>query len=182
VAYSVVIVFAKSQGKNSDSYLVPASLEKRAEKLIVRQMNRPEVAAVFCACICGGCVPAHLERFIDDHSKWTLVSGAATPSESMQDFDGIAGLRAVSHFCREHLKVLSGDMTGWVVRENCSFAFGRIRLQYNPEKEPAETRFVAKLLWTGLQIFLGEIRIMWPFVPGECREIIPGSSALGDDS
>jgi hypothetical protein len=186
VPYITAIVFVKFQAKKPDSYLGSASLEKQAEKLIVRHMNRAEVAAVFCDCICGGCVPAHLERFIDVHAKWTLVSGiipdgAAAPSDSMQDFHGIAGLRAISHFCREHLKVLSSDMSGWVVHENCSFALGRLRLQYHPEKESAETRFVAKLLWTGLQIFLGEIRIMWPFDPGEYRKMTPESSVMATE-
>jgi hypothetical protein len=183
VLYATGIVFAKLQAETPDSCGVPASIEKRAGKLSVGHMNRPGVADLFCACLWRGQVPAHLEGFIDAQAKWILGSGivpdgAAAPSDSMQEFFGIAGLRTVSHLCREHLKTLSGDMSGWVIRENCSFAFGRVRLQWHPAKECTETRFVAKLLWSDLQILLGEIRIMWPFVPNEPGETAPEPSGI----
>jgi hypothetical protein len=56
-------------------------------------------------------------------------------------------------------------MTGCVIRGDCLFAFGTLRLQTAPNKKPPETNFAGKLLWRGIQIISGEFRIMWPFPP-----------------
>jgi hypothetical protein len=86
-------------------------------------------------------------------------------SESAKYFRGIAGLQALANFCRKELKAVSGDVTGCVIRGRCVFAFGKLRLQCLPGKEPAETNFAAKLLWGDQQVTSVEIRITWPFPP-----------------
>jgi hypothetical protein len=176
-------VLAKIEAANVACPPLSTPIQETGHNLTITKLQHPEIAALLCATIYRGRLPAPLEPFIPSHAKWILVSGTlqadrSSPAGPMKDFYGTAGLRALSNFCRENLQVLSGDMTGWVGRQNCGFAFGRLLLQCRAEKDPVETSFVAKLLWSGFQIFLGEIRIMWPFSPGEYEEPARDPSAM----
>jgi hypothetical protein len=56
-------------------------------------------------------------------------------------------------------------MTGCVMKGDCLFAFGTLRVGNFVEELSTETGFAANLVWHGLQIVSAQIRIMWPFPP-----------------
>jgi hypothetical protein len=127
-------------------------------------MDRTEIADFFCVAITSGNVPAPLEDFVSEQSRLAVVSGT-NPSNSERHFLGITGLRRLIQFCHEHLKIVAGEMTGCVMKGDCLFAFGKIRLESAIGETPVETSFVVNLVWRGLQIVSAQLRIMWPFPP-----------------
>jgi hypothetical protein len=127
-------------------------------------MDRSEIADIICVAISSGKVPALLEDFMSEQTTWVVVSGTA-PSNSERHFLGIPGLRRLVEFCRERIKIGTGEMTGCVIKEDCLFAFGRILVGSAVEKSSAETSFVVNLVWRGLQIVSAQLRIMWPLPP-----------------
>jgi len=134
-------------------------------------MERSEIAEIICEALYTGHVAASLASVVDDQARWALVSGSSqqqTLSDSFPSakyFQGFVGLRGIANFCRDALQIASGDLTGCVIRGDCLFAFGTLRLQAAPNKKPPETNFAGKLIWRGIQIISGEFRIMWPFPP-----------------
>jgi hypothetical protein len=50
-------------------------------------------------------------------------------------------------FCHERLKFAAGEMTGCVIKGDCLFAFGKLRVGSAVEEFSSETSFVVKLLW-----------------------------------
>jgi hypothetical protein len=127
-------------------------------------MDRSEIAEIFCVAISSGNVPALLEGFVSEQTTWAVVSGTG-PSDSERHFLGIPGLRRLVEFCREGLKIVSGEMTGCLMKGDCLFAFGRIRVGSAVEKSCPETSFAVNLVWRGLQIVSAQLRIMWPLPP-----------------
>jgi hypothetical protein len=125
-------------------------------------MVRSEIADIYCASISSGKIPALLEDFASETSTWTVVSGTV-PSNSERRYLGISGLRRLAKFCQERLKIVAGEMTGCVVKDDCLFAFGKIILTSAVKKPSIETSFVVYLVWCDLQIVSAEVRIMWPF-------------------
>jgi hypothetical protein len=134
-------------------------------------MERSEIAEVICEALYTGHVAASLASVVDDQARWTLISGSSQQqtlsdsSPSAKHFQGFVGLCGIANFCRDALKIASGDLTGCVIRGECLFAFGTLRLLAAPNKKPPETNFAGKLIWQGIQIISGEFRIMWPFPP-----------------
>jgi hypothetical protein len=53
-------------------------------------------------------------------SPWTVVS-ATGQSDSERRFLGMAGLHQFVGFCRKDLKIISGEMTGCVIKQDCPF-------------------------------------------------------------
>ena len=125
-------------------------------------MDRAEISDIFCSAISSGKIPTLLEDFASEQSVWAVVSGTV-PSNSERLYLGILGLHRLAEFCRERLKIESGDMTGCVTKGDCLFAFGKIRIKAGVEKPSVETSFVVNLVWRGLQIVSAQLRIMWPF-------------------
>jgi hypothetical protein len=134
-------------------------------------MERSEIAEFICEALYTGHVAPSLASVVDDQATWALVSGGlqqqilSDSSPSAKHFQGFIGLRGIANFCRDALQIASGDLTGCVIRGDCLFAFGTLRLQAAPNKKPPETNFAGKLIWRGIQIISGEFRIMWPFPP-----------------
>jgi hypothetical protein len=132
-------------------------------------MERAEIAEIICEVLYTGHVAASLASVVHKQSRWVLVSGSSQQqtlsdsSSSAKYFQGLVGLRDIANFCRDALQIASGDLTGCVIRGDCLFAFGTLRLQAAPNKKPPETNFAGKLNWQGIQIISGEFRIMWPF-------------------
>jgi hypothetical protein len=141
-------------------------------------MERSEIAETICEALSSGHVAASLASVVDERAKFALISGSSQPqalsgySHSAKYFQGFIGLRGIAKFCRDALQISSGDLTGCVIRGDCVFAFGTIRLQAAPHKKPPETHFAGKLIWKGIQIIFSEFRIMWPFPP----DVDPDSS------
>jgi len=133
-------------------------------------MERPEIAEIICEALYTGQVAASLASVVDQ-ARWALVSGSSQQqtlsdsSHSAKYFQGFVGLRGMADFCRDALQIASGDMTGCVIRGDCLFAFGIIRLKVALDKKPPETNFAGKLIWRDRQIISGEFRIIWPFPP-----------------
>jgi hypothetical protein len=127
-------------------------------------MDRSEIAEIFCAAISSGNVSWLLEGFVSELTTWAIVSGTG-PSDSERHFLGIPGLRRLLEFCCEGLKIVSGEMTGCVMKGDCLFAFGKIRVGSPVEKSSTETSFAVNLVWRGLQIVSARLRIMWPLPP-----------------
>ena len=127
-------------------------------------MNRGEIADIFCVAISSGNVPVLFERFVSEETTWIVVSGI-DPSNSERRFLGIRGLDRLAGFCHEGLKIASGEMTGCVMKGDCLFAFGKLRVGNFAEELSTETGFAVNLVWYGLQIVSAQIRIMWPFPP-----------------
>jgi hypothetical protein len=127
-------------------------------------MDRSEIADIFCKAISSGSVPALFEDFVSEQTTWAVVSGT-DPSNSERHFLGIPGLGRLVDFCHERLKVAAGEMTGCVIKGDCVFAFGKLRVGSAVEEFSSETSFVVKLLWHGLQIVSAQLRIMWPLPP-----------------
>jgi hypothetical protein len=127
-------------------------------------MDRSEIADIFCVAVSSGKVPALLEDFVSEEAAWTVVS-ASTASNSERRYLGIPGLHRLAEFCRERLKIESGDMTGCVTKGDCLFAFGKIQVRSAVEKPCTETSFVVNLVWCGSTIASAQLRIMWPFPP-----------------
>jgi hypothetical protein len=86
-------------------------------------------------------------------------------SDSERRFLGMPGLHQLVEFCHKDLKIISGEMTGCVIKEDCLFAFGKVRIGGSVKKSVAETSFVVNLVWTGLRIVSAQFRIMWPLPP-----------------
>jgi len=134
-------------------------------------MERSEIAEIICEALYTGHVAASLAGVVDDQTRWALLSGSSQPqnlsdsSPSTKYYQGFVGLCGIANFCRDALQIASGDLTGCVIRGDCLFAFGTLRLQAAPNKKPPETNFAGKLIWRGIQIISGEFRIMWPFPP-----------------
>jgi len=134
-------------------------------------MERSEIAEFICEALYTGHVAASLASVVDDQATWVLVSGSlqqqtlSDSSPSAKHFQGFIGLRGIANFCRDALQIASGDLTGCVIRGDCLFAFGTLRLKAAPNKKAPETNFAGKLIWRGTQIISGEFRIMWPFPP-----------------
>jgi hypothetical protein len=134
-------------------------------------MERSEIAEFICEALYTGHVAASLASVVDDQATWALVSSSSQQqtssdsSHSAKYFKGFVGLHGIASFCRDTLQIASGDMTGCVIRGDCLFAFGTLRLQAAPNKKPPETNFAGKLIWRGIQIISGEFRITWPFPP-----------------
>jgi hypothetical protein len=134
-------------------------------------MERSEIAEIICEALYSGHVAASLASIVDDQAKFALISGSSQPqtlsdsSHSAKYCQGFVGLGSIARFCRDALQIASGDLTGCVIRGDCLFAFGTIRLQAAPNKKPPETHFAGKLIWRGIQIISSEFRIMWPFPP-----------------
>jgi hypothetical protein len=127
-------------------------------------MERSEIAEIFCVAISSGNVPVLFESFVSEQTTWTVVSGTG-PSDSERRFLGIPGLYRLVEFCREGLKIVSGGMTGCLIKEDCLFAFGKIRVGSTVRESSAETSFVVNLVWRGSQIVSVQLRIMWPLPP-----------------
>jgi hypothetical protein len=125
-------------------------------------MERSEIAEMFCVATYSGNVPALFEGFVSEQTTWAVVSGTSQ-SDSEWYFLGILGLHRLVGFCRESLKIVSGEMTGCVVKGDCLFAFGTFRLLSAVEKSSAETSFAVNLVWRSSQIVSARLRIMWPF-------------------
>jgi hypothetical protein len=125
-------------------------------------MERSEIAEMFCAAIYTGKVPAEFESFVSEQITSAVVSGT-NPSDSERQFLGIHGLRRLVGFCRESLQIVSGEMTGCIVKEDCLFAFGTVRLLSAVEKSSAEASFAVNLVWRSSQIISARLRITWPF-------------------
>jgi hypothetical protein len=134
-------------------------------------MERSEIAENICEVLFTGEAVALLASVVNDQAEWVLVSGtsgqppASGSSQSAKYFQGFVGLRGLADFCRNVLQTRSGDLTGCVIRGDCLFLFGTIRLQTARNKKPVETNFAGKLIWRGGQVASGEFRIMWPFPP-----------------
>ena len=128
------------------------------------ELNRGEIADIFCVAISSGNVPILFERFVSEKTTWVVVSGI-DPSNSERRFLGIRGLDRLAGFCHQRLKIAAGEMTGCVMKGDCLFAFGKLRVGNFDEELSTETGFAANLVWHGLQIVSGQIRIMWPFPP-----------------
>jgi hypothetical protein len=133
-----------------------------------RIVDRSEITDILYGAISLGNVPALLEEFVSEQTTWALVSGTG-PSDSERYFVGISGLRKLVGFCRDDLKIGAGEMTGCVMKGDCLFAFGKIRLanaleKFSPDSSP-ETSFVINLVWHGFQIVSAQLRIMWPLPP-----------------
>lgn len=132
-------------------------------------MERSKIAEAICEVLYTGHAARLLASVVDDKAKWALASGtspqqlASGPPVGAKCFQGFAGLSALATFCRNALQIVSGDMTGCVIRGDCLFVFGTVRLKPSGAKEPPETSFAGKLIWRGVQIISGEFRIMWPF-------------------
>jgi hypothetical protein len=133
-------------------------------------MVRSEIADIYCASFSSGEIPALLEHFASEQSTWAVVSGTF-PRNSERHFLGVHGLRRLADFCRDRLKIETGEMTGCVTKGDCLFAFGKIRFRSAANKPYTETSFVVNLVWCGLQIVSAQLRIMWPFPSkdGDCR-------------
>jgi hypothetical protein len=129
-----------------------------------RIVDRSEITDIFCGAISAGNVPALLEEFVSEETTWALVSGTG-PSDSERYFRGIPGLRGLVEFCRDSLKIGAGEMTGCVMKGDCLFAFGKIRVGSALEESSPETSFAVNLVWRGLQIVSAQLRIMWPLPP-----------------
>jgi hypothetical protein len=127
-------------------------------------MDRSEIADIFCKAISSGNVPALFEDFVSEQTTWAVVSGT-DPSNSERHFLGILGLGRLVDFCHERLKVAAGEMTGCVIKGDCLFAFGKLRVGSAVEEFSSETSFVVKLLWHDMQIVSAQLRIMWPLPP-----------------
>jgi len=133
-------------------------------------VDRSEITDIFCGAISSGNVPALLEEFVSEQTTWALVSGTG-PSNSERSFLGISGMRGLVEFCRDNLKIGAGEMTGCVMKGDCIFAFGKIRLanpleKFSPDSSP-ETSFVINFVWHGLKIVSAQLRIMWPLPPAD---------------
>jgi len=134
-------------------------------------MERSEIAEIVCEALYSGHVAASVASVVDDQARWALVSGSSQQqtlsdsSPSARYFQGFVGLCGIANFCRDALQIASGDLTGCVIRGECLFAFGTLRLQAAPNKKAPETNFAGKLMWRRIQIISGEFRIMWPFPP-----------------
>lgn len=133
-------------------------------------MDRSEIADLYCVAISSGKVPALLEDFASPQSTWVVVSGTV-PGNSERHYIGIPGLCRLAEFCRAGLKIEAGEMTGCVIKGDCLFAFGKIRVRSALEKPSVETSFAVSLVWQGLQIVSAQVRIMWPFPP---KDLEPG--------
>jgi hypothetical protein len=127
-------------------------------------MNRSEIADIFCEAISSGNVPVLFEDFVSEQTTWIVVSGT-DPSNSERRFLGIRGLDRVAKFCHEGLKIAAGEMTGCIMKGDCLFAFGKLRVGNFVEEFSTETGFAANLVWRGLQIASAQVRIMWPLPP-----------------
>jgi hypothetical protein len=127
-------------------------------------VNRSEIADIFCVAMSSGNVPALLEEFVSIQTTWSAVSGT-DPINSERLFLGLPGLRQLVEFCHERLKIGAGEMTGCVMKGDCLFAFGKIRVGSAVEEASAETSFVLNLVWRGSQIVSAQLRIMWPLPP-----------------
>jgi hypothetical protein len=117
-------------------------------------MERSEIAEIICEALYTGHFAASLASVVDDQATWTLISGSSqqqTSSDSSPSanyFQGFVGLRGIANFCRAALQIASGDLTGCVIRGDCLFAFGTLRLQAAPNKKLPETNFAGKLGWS----------------------------------
>ena len=129
-----------------------------------RHVDRSEIADIFCGSISSGKISALLKTFASEQSTWAVVSGTA-PSNLERLYLGIPGLHRLAEFCRERLKIESGDMTGCVIKGDCLFAFGNIQVRSAAKKPWTETSFVVNLVWCGSKIASAQLRIMWPFPP-----------------
>jgi hypothetical protein len=127
-------------------------------------MDRIKIAEIVCLAICSGSIPAMLGDFVFEQAPWIVVS-ATGQSDSERRFLGMAGLHQLIEFCRKDLKIISGEMTGCVIKEDCLFAFGKVRIRGSVKKSSAETSFVVNLVWSGLRIVSAQLRIMWPLPP-----------------
>jgi hypothetical protein len=127
-------------------------------------MNRSEIADMFCLAIFSGNVQVLCDDVVSEHTTWIVVSGT-DPRNSERRFVGIRGLRCLAGFCHDSLKIESGEMTGCVMKEDCLFAFGKLRFANPVEEFSSETSFAIKLVWHQLYIVSAEIRIMWPLPP-----------------
>jgi hypothetical protein len=127
-------------------------------------MNRSEIADIFCAAISSGKVPVLFKGLVSEQTTWVVVSGT-DPTDVERRFLGIRGLDRVARFCHERLKIAAGEMTGCVVKGDCLFAFGKLRLGNFVEELSSETSFAANLVWHGVQIVSAQVRIMWPLPP-----------------
>jgi hypothetical protein len=127
-------------------------------------VDRSEITDIFCMAISSGNVSAVLEDCVSEQTTWAVVSGTG-PSDSERYFLGMPGLRNLVDFCRGTLKTGAGEMTGCVMKGDCLFAFGKIRVGGVVEKSSLETSFAVNLVWRGLQIVSAQLRIMWPFPP-----------------
>jgi hypothetical protein len=127
-------------------------------------MNRSEIADIFCAAISSGKVPVLFKGLVSEQTTWVVVSGT-DPTDVERRFLGIRGLDRVARFCHERLKIAAGEMTGCVVKGDCLFAFGKLRLGNFVEELSSETSFAANLVWQGVQIVSAQVRIMWPLPP-----------------
>lgn len=127
-------------------------------------MNRSEIADIFCAAMSSGNVPPLLEEFVSIQTTWSAVSGTS-PSNSERHFLGLPGLRQFVEFCHQRLEIGAGEMTGCVMKGDCLFAFGKIRVGSTVEEASAETSFALNLVWRASEIVSAQLRIMWPLPP-----------------
>src|ERR1700730_13815316 len=91
------------------------------------ELNRGQIADIFCVAISSGNVPILFERFVSEKTTWVVVSGI-DPSNSERRFLGIRGLDRLAGFCHQRLKIAAGEMTGCVMKGDCLFAFGKLRV------------------------------------------------------
>jgi hypothetical protein len=127
-------------------------------------MNRSEIADKFCTAIFSGNVQDVFDDVVSEYTTSIVVSGS-DPSNSETSFLGIKGLDRFAGFCHERLKIWSGEMTGCVMKGDCLFAFGKIRIGNIVEELSSETSFAINLVWHGSQICSAQVRIMWPLPP-----------------
>jgi hypothetical protein len=174
-AIALFVCLPKSEDKSIhilrrlyDNFFTRTTASGRAEPNLAdkerRIVDRSEITDIFCGAISSGNVPALLEEFVSEETTWALVSGTG-PSDSERYFRGIPGLRGLVEFCRDSLKIGAGEMTGCVMKGDCLFAFGKIRVGSAIEESSPETSFAVNLVWRGLQIVSAQLRIMWPLPP-----------------
>jgi hypothetical protein len=130
-------------------------------------MTSTEIAELFCKVICGEALPEDLEPFVSEEAIWTVLPVEKVEAASVEDtnhirFFGPPGIGDLLAFLQGSLEVVSGEMTGCIVKGDITFVFGKITLRTLVNQMIAATAFSAQLSFRSSKIVICRLKLLWP--------------------
>jgi hypothetical protein len=130
-------------------------------------MTSTEIAELFCKVICGEALPEDLESFVSEEAIWTVLPVEKVEAASVENTDNIrffgpSGISDLLVFLRGSLEVVSGEMTGCIVKGDITFVFGKITLRTLVNQTIAATAFSAQLFFLSSKIIVCRLKLLWP--------------------
>jgi hypothetical protein len=130
-------------------------------------MTSTEIAELFCKVICGEALPEDLEPFVSEEAIWIVLPVEKVAAGTVEDTDhiqffGPSGISDLLAFLQGSLEVVSGEMTGCIVKGDITFVFGKITLRTLVNQLIAATAFSAQLSFGGSKITVCRLKLLWP--------------------